>query len=157
MVLARVARSVQLVCVCALDQDSLPFVLQEMTSIMRAGHEEDASDDIPCLGPGLKTFVINLTRRPDRRSHIEELCRSLELDCEFIEAVDGKVLAALPQSSFEVVRGTLKSKQGSPIQRSKESRSSPASTEGAASPSSGSSIPARGFKGLSCKTYGMEQ
>merc|ERR1719482_2445672 len=57
----------------------------------------------PTLGPGLKTFVINLRRRADRRAHMEELCSQLNLDSEFIEAADGRELSQRPGSHIEVV------------------------------------------------------
>lgn len=50
------------------------------------------STQSPTLGPGLKTYVVNLRRRPDRRAHIEELCKKLALDYEFVDAVDGQDL-----------------------------------------------------------------
>lgn len=43
--------------------------------------------DRPQLGPGMRTYVINLKRRPDRRGHIERVCKALALEPEFIDAV----------------------------------------------------------------------
>lgn len=56
----------------------------------------------PKLGRGLRTFVINLRRRTDRREHIERLCHTLELDYEIMAAVDGRDLAGRPGASLEV-------------------------------------------------------
>ncbi|CAJ1417771.1 unnamed protein product, partial [Effrenium voratum] len=55
----------------------------------------------PTLGPSMRTFVINLKRRPDRRASIEDLCRKLELDYEIVEACDGRALAKQPGARFE--------------------------------------------------------
>jgi len=66
---------------------------------------------IPELGPGLKTFVINLARRPDRRSHIEAVCRELDLNFEIINAVDGQQLASLASSHLQVLTQCRKTKQ----------------------------------------------
>eukprot|EP00929_Paragymnodinium_shiwhaense_P046914 TRINITY_DN23849_c0_g1_i5.p1 TRINITY_DN23849_c0_g1~~TRINITY_DN23849_c0_g1_i5.p1 ORF type:complete len:476 (+),score=132.22 TRINITY_DN23849_c0_g1_i5:55-1428(+) len=55
----------------------------------------------PVLGPKLKTYVINLARRPDRREHIEGLCRDLDLDYEVVEAVDGRALSQLDDARLE--------------------------------------------------------
>ncbi|CAE7231372.1 TY5A [Symbiodinium sp. CCMP2592] len=69
-----------------------------------AAHNDQAGlANVPQLGPGLKTFVINLARRPDRRASIEALCRDLQLEYEIIEAVDGRALAAQPGAHLELV------------------------------------------------------
>jgi len=49
---------------------------------------------LPQLGPSLKTYVVNLKRRPDRRKHIEKVCHALSLKPVFVEAVDGRAIAA---------------------------------------------------------------
>eukprot|EP00931_Biecheleriopsis_adriatica_P058353 TRINITY_DN34711_c0_g1_i1.p1 TRINITY_DN34711_c0_g1~~TRINITY_DN34711_c0_g1_i1.p1 ORF type:complete len:1037 (-),score=234.08 TRINITY_DN34711_c0_g1_i1:37-3117(-) len=69
--------------------------------------EEDSPAEqlsYPTLGPGLRTFVINLARRPDRRAHIEALCKQLHLDYEVVEACDGRVLAAQEGARFEMLK-----------------------------------------------------
>eukprot|EP00438_Fugacium_kawagutii_P029033 Skav228256 [mRNA] locus=scaffold3031:7118:10012:+ [translate_table: standard] len=63
------------------------------------------SKSIPELGPNLKTFVINLKRREDRRASIEELCTKLKLkDVEIVEACDGKALSEQPNAEFRILR-----------------------------------------------------
>ena len=76
-----------------------------------AADTKDMEAQCPRLGPGLKTFVINLERRADRRAHVEELCKQLDLDYEILKAVDGRALSERVDSSIEVVcaqNGTAK-------------------------------------------------
>ena len=60
-------------------------------------------DSIPCLNGRLATFVINLTRRPDRKKHIMNVCQALGVYPRFIEAVDGRELAERQGSTFQSV------------------------------------------------------
>jgi len=68
---------------------------------------------IPELGPNLKTFVINLKRRPDRRESIEALCKELKLNYEIVEACDGRALSQQPDARFEIVRASRSSRSSS--------------------------------------------
>eukprot|EP00434_Breviolum_minutum_P029791 symbB.v1.2.026340.t1/scaffold2624.1/size74584/2 len=68
---------------------------------------------IPELGPNLKTFVINLKRRPDRRESIEALCKELKLNYEIVEACDGRALSQQPDARFEIVRSSSASPSSS--------------------------------------------
>jgi len=74
---------------------------------------------IPELGPNLKTFVINLKRRPDRRESIEALCKELKLNYEIVEACDGRALSQQTDARFEIVR---------PARSSSSSSASPSSS-----------------------------
>jgi len=62
------------------------------------------------LGSGLRTFYINLLRRPDRRTHIERVCKALGLKPARIDAVDGRELASQRGSKFERVKGKARAK-----------------------------------------------
>mmetsp|Transcript_47746 Transcript_47746/g.87787 ORF Transcript_47746/g.87787 Transcript_47746/m.87787 type:complete len:672 (-) Transcript_47746:19-2034(-) len=53
------------------------------------------------LGPKLRTFVVNLKRREDRRRHIEDVCDQLGVKPEVIEAVDGRALARSSGAHYE--------------------------------------------------------
>jgi len=69
---------------------------------------------VPLLDLQLQTFVINLARRRDRRTHIEELCRNLQLNCEIIVAVDGQQLAKLPSSKVRCLTKSTLRRGGKP-------------------------------------------
>lgn len=58
---------------------------------------------------GLRTFAINLERRPDRRRRIELVAQRLELNCKVLTAVDGKELWQRPGSWMEKL-GTTSSR-----------------------------------------------
>mmetsp|Transcript_19393 Transcript_19393/g.45106 ORF Transcript_19393/g.45106 Transcript_19393/m.45106 type:complete len:660 (-) Transcript_19393:83-2062(-) len=67
---------------------------------------------LPELGPNLRTFVVNLKRRADRRRHIEDVCSQLGLQPEVVDAVDGLALAAGRGASYECI-GSASGKAGS--------------------------------------------
>lgn len=77
---------------------------------------------IPELGPNLKTFVINLKRRPDRRDSIEALCKELKVNYEIVEACDGRALSRQPNARFEIVRTARSSRSSSASPPSSGSR-----------------------------------
>merc|ERR1719353_532140 len=54
---------------------------------------------------GLRTFVLNLRRREDRRNHVESLCRALGLNYEIVEALDGTALQAREGAKAEHLQG----------------------------------------------------
>ncbi|CAK9042637.1 unnamed protein product [Durusdinium trenchii] len=76
-----------------------------------------AEEEIPKLGPTMKTFVINLARRPDRRASIEELCKQLDLSYQIVEACDGQELAQQDGAYFEDLRPEPKAKASSKASR----------------------------------------
>ena len=41
----------------------------------------------------MKTFIINLERQPLKKANIEKICQSLDLDYQFIKAIDGYQLS----------------------------------------------------------------
>jgi hypothetical protein len=71
---------------------------------------------LPQLGPGLKTYVINLKRRPDRLAHIKKTCCALGLEPDFVEAVDGQALAK--SSGHIKEQGRRNGATKKPLQRS---------------------------------------
>ncbi|CAE8690003.1 unnamed protein product, partial [Polarella glacialis] len=107
--------------------------------------------DCPRLGPGLRAFVINLARRPDRREHIEALCRELQVDFEIVEAVDGKALAAQPGSTFDVVPAKMLAKAKPKL--SATSLPQKASSSASASASAPAQTRPRGFSGLRIRNW----
>lgn len=115
---------------------------------MSPSEDAEIHEGCPRLGSTLKTFVINLARRPDRRSHIEEVCQTLELDYEIVDAVDGKALAALPGSSFEPLQ---KRRHGPLAKRRKEVEPLATDVSSPSQPSKG--CPVRGMRGLKSQMY----
>lgn len=61
-----------------------------------------AAAAVPDLA-GLRTFVLNLRRRPDRRSHVEALCQTLGLRYEIVEALDGTALHSRPGTKMHAI------------------------------------------------------
>jgi len=111
----------------------------------RKRNAEKHSESIPELR-NLKTFVINLKRREDRRKNIEELCQKLQLDYEIVEACDGQEVRNSPGAKFEIQRiQRIRKKDEKDERRPKSSRapktsrqsagSSPASKAGSSSAS----------------------
>ena len=41
----------------------------------------------------MKTFIINLERQPLKKANIEKICQRLELNYQFIKAIDGYQLS----------------------------------------------------------------
>eukprot|EP00930_Biecheleria_cincta_P070078 TRINITY_DN5773_c0_g1_i2.p1 TRINITY_DN5773_c0_g1~~TRINITY_DN5773_c0_g1_i2.p1 ORF type:complete len:911 (-),score=194.35 TRINITY_DN5773_c0_g1_i2:35-2719(-) len=99
---------------------------------------EPPAHNAPKLDSSLKTFVINLKRRPDRLAHMEGLCKELGLDYEVVQAVDGQELKAQPGASFEVVIDPGKKGDRKRVL-------SPEPTE--------AKHPPRGFKGLRIRSW----
>merc|ERR1719247_2879995 len=54
---------------------------------------------------GLRTFVLNLRRREDRRNYVESVCRALGLNYEIVEALDGIALQAREGAKAEHLQG----------------------------------------------------
>jgi len=104
------------------------------------GGARGASSAIPRLGTNLKTFVINLERRADRRESIERVCRELQLDYEVVAATDGRALAQSPGACLEMVDVDGKQKQAQP--------SAATTPDGASADSK-----PRGFGGLRIRRY----
>ena len=56
-----------------------------------------------------RIYVINLERRVERREHMRSACELLGLDCEFVSAVDGKLIDKqyLIENRINVMKGYL--------------------------------------------------
>lgn len=52
---------------------------------------------------GMRTYVINLERRPDRRQRIMSLAEALELNCTLVPGIDGRYLHNSAASQSEAV------------------------------------------------------
>eukprot|EP00435_Cladocopium_sp_Y103_P039989 s1756_g10.t2 len=90
----------------------------------RKRNAEKQTESIPELR-NLKTFVINLKRREDRRKNIEDLCQKLQLDYEIVEACDGREVRKSPGAKFEIQK-----KQHSEARRVRSSRAAPRQSAG---------------------------
>lgn len=122
--------------------------------IDNAAAVEDKEAGYPRLGSGLKTFVINLARRPDRRAHVEAVCKELTLNYEIVNAVDGRGLSWLPQSAVQIVSSSNeKSKQTTPeIVSNNEKPEQTTNTSIVAPPACASAKP-RGFQNLRTRMF----
>ena len=76
-------------------QDQEPYAIPAVV-LTDVGEERNSALTLT----GLQTYVINLVRRPDRRQVIQALCEDLQVQANFVEAVDGQVLRKFPGAKF---------------------------------------------------------